>query len=207
MVDEQLAARDVTDSRVLEAMRAVPRHLFVPEAYRSAAYADQPLPIGHGQTISQPEMVAVMIQALELRGDERLLDIGAGSGYAAAVLGRLAREVIAVEVVPELARAAEANLAKAEATNVSVVRADGSAGYPERAPYDAIIVAAGAPRIPEALRDQLAEGGRLVVPVGDRMGQRLVRVRRTGGEFEEEPLMLCAFVPLVGEGGWTGNGS
>jgi protein-L-isoaspartate(D-aspartate) O-methyltransferase len=207
MVDEQLAARDVTDSRVLEAMRAVPRHLFVPEAYRSAAYADRPLPIGHGQTISQPEMVAVMIQALELRGDERLLDIGAGSGYAAAVLGRLAREVIAVEVVPELARAAEANLAKAEATNVSVVRADGSAGYPERAPYDAIIVAAGAPRIPEALRDQLAEGGRLVVPVGDRMGQRLVRVRRTGGELEEEPLMLCAFVPLVGEGGWTGNGS
>lgn len=205
MVDAQLRRRGIRDPRVLEAFARVPRHLFVPEHLRSMAYDDTPLPIGHGQTISQPLMVALMLEALELSGDERVLDIGSGSGYAAALMAELAREVVTVEVVPELARLAQRNLERAGYDRVEVVLGDGSLGYPARGPYDAISVAAGAPEIPHSLVAQLADGGRLVVPVGSRMGQSCVRVRRRGERILKEDLGACAFVPLVGQEGWEGD--
>jgi protein-L-isoaspartate(D-aspartate) O-methyltransferase len=202
MVDSQLRARGIRDERVLRAFAEVPRHLFVPEHLRSMAYEDSPLPIGHGQTISQPLMVAIMLEALELGGDERVLDIGAGSGYSAALLAVLAREVVAVEVIPEVARLARANLDRAGYPQVEVVLGDGSLGHPVRAPYDGIVVAAGAPDVPQALVEQLADGGRLVLPVGSRLGQSCLRLRRRGTQVLREDLGACAFVPLVGEQGW-----
>jgi protein-L-isoaspartate(D-aspartate) O-methyltransferase len=202
MVTRQLEGRGIRDRRVLSAMRTVPRHLFVPPHLREVAYADNPLPIGEGQTISQPYMVAVTCQRAALRGPERVLEIGAGSGYQAAVLGALASEVVAVERVPELVAAARANLAAAGATNVEVIHGDGSLGYASRAPYDAIVVAAAAPDVPPALVEQLAPGGRLVLPLGTRFMQELTVIEkrpeglvRLGGD-------PCVFVPLVGEGGW-----
>lgn len=202
MVDAQLRARGIRDGRVLDAFARVPRHLFVPEHLRSMAYDDTPLPIGHGQTISQPLMVALMLEALELSGGERVLDVGSGSGYAAALMAELAREVVTVEVIPELARLAQRNLERAGYDRVEVVLGDGSLGYAPGAPYDAVMVAAGAPDIPRALTDQLADGGRLVVPVGSRLGQSCLRIRRMGDRFLREDLGACAFVPLVGEQGW-----
>ncbi|HTM22472.1 MAG TPA: protein-L-isoaspartate(D-aspartate) O-methyltransferase [Kofleriaceae bacterium] len=204
--DQQRAMVDhiavyVRDRRVLEVMGAVPRHPFVPEPARASAYRDQPLPIGHGQTISQPLMVAIMLEALELRGDERVLDVGTGSGYQAALLGRLAREVWSIEIVPELAERARATLARAGADNVHVISGDGSMGWSRAAPYDAIVAAAASPHVPPPLLAQLAEGGRLVLPVGDRMPQELMRLRRRGGHIHREDLGACTFVPLVGEHG------
>jgi protein-L-isoaspartate(D-aspartate) O-methyltransferase len=202
MVEHQLRSRDVKDERVLAAMEKVPRELFVPESLRSRAYDDAALPIGGGQTISQPYMVARICEALALRGDERVLDVGSGSGYQAAVLAELAAEVETIERVPELAELAHANLRAAGYDRVRVHTGDGSRGLPERAPFDAIAVAAAAPELPQTLYDQLEPRGRLVVPVGRRGIQRLEVIIRS----PEGPAVLrsvpCRFVPLVGEEGF-----
>jgi len=202
LVDAWIAGRGITDARVLAAMKEVPRHAFVPVELRDRAYEDAPLPIGLGQTISQPYVVARMAEALELQGHERVLEIGTGSGYAAAVLGRLARDVHTVERFDELATGASRCLAAIGCTNVHVHVGDGSQGWRNAEPYDAIVVAAGGPRLPWELLRQLAPGGRLVMPVGEREGQVLVRVRRTPSGFEREDLEMVRFVPLVGVEGW-----
>lgn len=204
MVERQLRGRDVRDERVLEAMARVPRELFVPASVRARAYDDAALPIGAGQTISQPYMVARICEALSLRGGEKVLDVGTGSGYQAAVLAELAREVHTIERLEELAEAAGANLeAAGYADRVHVHVGDGTLGLPEHAPFDAIAVAAAAPDVPPTLYDQLAERGRLVVPVGGRHGQQLQLVVRS----PEGPAVVrsvpCRFVPLVGEEGFT----
>jgi protein-L-isoaspartate(D-aspartate) O-methyltransferase len=205
MVRTQIEARGVADRRVLEAMRAVPRELFVPAAERSMAYDDSALPIEAGQTISQPYIVAMMTEALELRPTDRVLEIGAGSGYAAAVMAQLAAHVDAVERHKQLVETARERLAETGTENVTVHLANGSIGLPAEAPFDAISVAAGGPEVPEQLLEQLAPGGRLVMPVGSsRAVQKLVRVRRTadGVGVERETLGEVRFVPLIGEQGW-----
>lgn len=202
MVQGQLRARGIHDARVLEAMSEVPRHVFVPPALASAAYVDAPLPIGHGQTISQPYIVALMLEALQLGPAAVVLDVGAGCGYQAAVLARLARRVISVEIIPELAQGARMRLARLAVRNVEIVAADGSQGWAPEAPYDGIVVAAACPRVPRALLDQLAEGGRLVAPVGSTVVQSLVRIVRMDGRTFEEDLGGCQFVPLTGAAGW-----
>ena len=206
MVTEQLAARGIRDKRVLRAMRRVPRERFVDDSMRDRAYEDSPLPIGYGQTISQPYMVARMCELAELHGDEAVLEIGGGSGYQAAVLGQLARQVYAVELKPELGERARQRMASLGYGNVEVGIFDGTYGWRERAPFDAILVAAGAPEIPPLLVDQLADGGRLVIPVGPRQGQRLAIVTRRGTEFSTEWATPCSFVDLVGKYGWGGTG-
>jgi len=207
MVDYQIQARGVDDALVLAAMRKVPRHLFVPPEYEQSAYDDRPLPIGYGQTISQPYMVAVMTQALKLEGDERILEVGTGSGYQAAILAEIADHVVSVERIPELAERATRILQNLGYMNVEVIVGDGSRGYAERAPYDGIIVTAGAPDIPQVLIDQLADGGRLVIPVGNSFQQTLTRVTRKGDETKIERLEGCVFVPLVGKYGWRDDNS
>ena len=204
MVERDIAGRGVVDARVLAAMRAVPREAFVPEPWRDQAFDDRPLPIGAGQTLSQPYIVALMVEALQLRGAERVLEIGTGSGYAAAVLSRLAAQVDTVERIAELADRASRQLADLGITNVRVHCADGTLGWPDAAPYDAIVVAAGGPTVPPALQDQLASGGRLVMPVGAGRGwQDLLRMTRVGpDEYRTESLCEVAFVPLVGAQGW-----
>jgi protein-L-isoaspartate(D-aspartate) O-methyltransferase len=202
MVEHQLRGRDIVDRRVLEAMERVPREEFVPEDLRDRAFDDAALPIGAGQTISQPYMVARIAEELGLDGDERVLDVGTGSGYQAAVLAELADEVHTIERIPELAEVARANLAAAGYGDVEVHVGDGSRGLPSHAPYDAIAVAAAAPGFPQALYDQLRPGGRLVVPIGGRRGQRLQVIVRS----PEGPAVVrsvpCRFVPLVGEEGF-----
>ncbi len=203
-VDEQLAARGIVDARVLGAMRRVPRDAFVPESARHDAYADRALPIGSGQTISQPFMVAAMTEALRLTGSERVLEVGTGSGYQAAVLAEIAREVVTIERVPLLAESARARLAALGYTNVDVVVGDGTLGWPAAAPYDAMLVAAGAPRAPATLTAQLApEGGRLVIPIGPREQQWLTAITRDGDRLVETRSIGCVFVPLVGAEGWS----
>jgi len=202
MVDEQIRERGVCSPRLIQALLAVPRHKFVPEESVGAAYADQPLPIGEGQTISQPYMVAVMTEAMELTGNERVLEVGTGSGYQAAVLSRLAREVYTVEAHTSLATAARHRLARLGYHNVHVHAGDGTLGLPEFAPFDAIVVTAAAPKIPPPLIELLAEGGRLVIPVGQSDHQELLQVRKTGGEITSLVLHYCRFVPLVGRHGW-----
>ncbi len=203
MVTLQLAFRGIRDPRVLDAFRSVAREEFLPEELGEFAYEDSPLPIGSGQTISQPYIVAVTVDALGLRGGERVLEIGTGSGYAAAVLSRIAGEVYTVERLPALAEGARERLARLGFHNVHVLCGDGTLGWPEHAPYDAIAVAAGGPEVPRALLDQLAPGGRLVVPVGpDDTSQELVRVTRSGDHLETESLGGVRFVPLIGEQGW-----
>ncbi|HBP17703.1 MAG TPA: protein-L-isoaspartate O-methyltransferase [Planctomycetes bacterium] len=199
MVAEQIVKRGVRDEHVLAALRTVPRHRFVPAELREQAYEDRPLPIGHEQTISQPYIVAAMSEALELRGGERVLEVGCGSGYQAAVLAELAGEVVSVERVAPLAERARALLAELAYRNVEVVLADGSLGHPARAPYDAILVACGASEVPPALLDQLAPGGRLVLPVGPQGGvMRLERWRRgEAGASRTDDLMGVRFVPLL----------
>ncbi len=206
MVRTQIAARGIRDERVLEAMRIVPRHLFVPAHMIGAAYRDSPLPIGQGQTISQPYIVAYMTEQLELDGDERVLEIGTGSGYQAAILSLLAEEVITVERFPQLAREAQERLTALGYDNVRVVVGDGSLGWPDEAPYDAIIVTAAAPEVPEPLKEQLTDGGRLVAPIGPRWTQELVKIRRIGDDFQVTPLIGVAFVPLIGRHGWQERG-
>ncbi len=203
MIIEQLERRNVRDARVLKAMAAVPRHRFVPSALNQQAYADNALPIAEQQTISQPFMVAFMAEALMLRGNERVLEVGTGSGYAAAVLSLLAAEVWTIERFRSLAEAAAARLRAEGYTNIHVGIGDGTAGWPEHAPYDAITVAAAGPRVPQSLVAQLAPGGRLVIPIGSRDEQQLVRVVRTPSGFEQETLGPVRFVPLVGEEAWA----
>jgi len=202
MVDEQLRGRDIGDERVLAAMERVPRELFVPPELRDRAYKDAALPIGSGQTISQPYMVARIVEELGLDGDENVLDVGTGSGYQAAVLAQLGEQVHSIERIPELAEQARRNFEAAGVDNVAVHVGDGSRGLPQEAPFDAIAVAAAAPEFPQALYEQLKTGGRLVVPVGRRQGQRLEVIVRS----PEGPAVLrsvpCRFVPLVGEEGF-----
>lgn len=207
MVEAHLVKRGITDARVLDAFRQVPREAFVPTELAEFAYEDTPLPIGEGQTISQPYIVALTIQRLGLEGGERVLEVGTGSGYAAALLGRMAREVYTIERVASLATAAEERLARLGFANVHVVRGDGSLGLPEHAPYDAIAVAAGGPKAPPALLDQLAVGGRLVMPIGESEGEQvLVRItRESEAQYREEPITDVRFVPLIGEQGWGGE--
>ena len=202
MVNEQLLGRDIRDARVLEAMRSVPRHLFISPEYAVHAYADSPLPIGSQQTISQPYIVALMTQLLTLQGGEKVLEIGTGSGYQAAILGFLAGEVHSVERIPRLARQAEATLRQIGIRNVAVHVGDGTRGWAECAPYDCIVVTAAAPRVPVALLEQLVDGGLLVIPVGGRGNQTLQRLQRKGQDYETELIVPVAFVPLKGDFGW-----
>ena len=202
MVEEQLRRRGISDPHVLEAMAKVPRHLFVPGNYQPAAYEDRPLPIGEGQTISQPYMVAVMTQSLELRGDERVLEIGTGSGYQSAILAELSQKVYTIERIPALMEGSRKILDELGYSNLFYRIGDGSKGWPEEAPFDGIIVTAGAPNTPETLKSQLAEEGKLVIPTGPRLTQTLYKVTRKGGHFVEEEVTGCVFVPLVGDFGW-----
>ncbi len=205
MVADDVAARGVRDPRVLAAMRVVPRERFVPPALAELAYADRPLPIGEGQTISQPYVVAWMAEALELAPTDRVLEIGTGSGYAAAVLAQLTPHVWSIERVPALAARARANLAAAGVATVQVVEGDGTLGLPALAPFDAIVLTAAGPAVPPALCAQLADGGRLVAPVGAQDGpQELVRLRRAGARLELEALGAVQFVPLIGAQGFAG---
>lgn len=207
MVERDIASRGVTDEAVLDAMRTVPRERFLPEDLAEFAYEDTPLPIAEGQTISQPMIVALMAEAAELDAGSRVLEIGAGSGYGAAVLSRIAAEVWTIERHALLADQAAARLADLHYDNANVIHGDGTLGLPERAPFDAIVVTAGGPSIPEALVEQLVDGGRLVIPVGpETRGQRLLRVRRTGDDIVEEDLGPVRFVPLIGKQGWRPSG-
>ena len=202
MVEEQISARGIHDPRVLVVMGSVLRHCFVPPDDLPWAYADGPLPIGHGQTISQPYIVALMTELLELEPEDRVLEVGSGSGYQAAVLGELAAEVHTVEVIPELAWQAEKTLAGLGYTQVHVHTGDGSVGWAEDAPYNKILVAAAAPEVPQALLDQLGEDAQLVIPVGSRSVQQLEVWRRTGQEFNCQVSLQVCFVPLRGQFGW-----
>jgi protein-L-isoaspartate(D-aspartate) O-methyltransferase len=202
MLESQIRARNVRDVRVLEAIRRVPRHLFVEEALRDRAYLDKALPIGEKQTISQPFIVAAMSEALELEGHERVLEIGTGSGYQTAVLAALAESVFSVERISSFVPLARRRLESLGHYNVLVKVGDGTIGWSEHAPYDAVLVTAAGPRAPRPLLEQLKTGGRLVMPMGDEKGQVLVRVRRSAEGFEEEELGECRFVKLVGRFGW-----
>ncbi|MFA5613910.1 MAG: protein-L-isoaspartate(D-aspartate) O-methyltransferase [Methanoculleus sp.] len=206
MVEFQIRTRGIRGERVLAAMRKVPRHLFVPEGLEQSSYEDRPLPIGEEQTISQPYIVAVMTENLELRPESRVLEIGAGSGYQAALLAELAGSVTSVERIESLADRARENLARAGITSVRIVIGDGTEGYPPGAPYDAIIITAASPAVPQPLIDQLAEGGRLVAPIGPRDCQDLVKLVKREGRVATTSLGGVCFVPLIGVFGWSGEG-
>ena len=204
MVDVQIARRGSRDEHVLAAMRSVPRERFVSPEMAEFAYDDSPLPIEEGQTISQPYIVAEMISTAEIRPGQRVLEVGAGSGYAAAVMGQIADRVYAMERHPGLGIIAKRRFEQLGYDNVEVQVGDGTRGWPEAAPFDAILVAAGGPQVPKALKEQLAVGGRLVIPVGDEIHQKLLKITRRGeSDFSEEDLGWVRFVPLVGEQGWT----
>ncbi len=198
MVSRQIQGRDVTDKAVLEAMRKVPRHLFVPKRSRDAAYSDRPLPIGHNQTISQPYIVAKMTELMKPAGGEKVLEIGAGSGYQAAVLAEIVKRVHTIEIIPELGESARARLRKMGYDNVHVRIGDGYKGWPKAAPFDSTIVTAAPPRIPEPLVEQLKRGGRMVIPVGEGF-QQLVVVKRTEDGYKREEIFPVRFVPMTGE--------
>jgi protein-L-isoaspartate(D-aspartate) O-methyltransferase len=202
MVEEQIMGRGISDERVLKAMRTVPRHEFLPEAIRGNAYVDQALPLGEGQTMSQPYMVALMTELLKLNGTERVLEIGTGSGYQAAVLAELCEKVYTVERIKVLADKARATLDRLGYRSVALKVYDGTYGWKEMSPFDAIVVTAGAPHVPDALVEQLREGGRMVIPVGDRYGQRLIKMVKTAGGVITEQSVPCVFVPLIGNHGW-----
>jgi protein-L-isoaspartate(D-aspartate) O-methyltransferase len=204
MVEQQLRARGIRDERVLMAMLEVPRHVFLPRSASHAAYEDRALSIGEGQTISQPYMVARACELAELQPDQRALEIGAGSGYEAAILGRLCAQVIAIELIESLATRARENVQAIGAKNVRIVVGDGTRGHAEEAPYDAIVVAAGAPAVPEALREQLTVGGRIVIPLGSGTLQTLTVLRKTAdGDLTAIEHDACVYVPLRGSGGWA----
>jgi protein-L-isoaspartate(D-aspartate) O-methyltransferase len=203
MVHDHLERRGITDERVLAAMRRVPRHRFVEEAFRERAYGDHPLPIGQEQTISQPYIVGRMTALLELTGREKILEIGTGSGYQTAVLAELARRVCSIERIPALAARARTTLEVLGYTNVWVRVGNGTLGWPDEAPFDRILVAAGGPAVPPPLFEQLAEGGRMVLPLGDQNGQTLTLVENVEGRMRTQPCGDCHFVPLVGKYAWT----
>ncbi|MFQ5817472.1 MAG: protein-L-isoaspartate(D-aspartate) O-methyltransferase [Terriglobia bacterium] len=205
MVELQMRQRGIRDARVLAAFLEVPRHEFVPPDHFHEAYEDHPLPIGEGQTISQPYMVAVMTEALSLGGEERVLEIGTGSGYQTAILARLAREVYSIERYATLACQAKERLRRLGVTTATVVVGDGSQGYPPAAPYEGIVVTAGAPRVPDVLVEQLTAGGRLVIPVGDVHSQELLLVSKHGHSITQKTINYCRFVPLTGKYGWGGS--
>ena len=207
MIDQQLKARGIRDPRVLEAFRRVDRALFVPPTDLEHAYDDRPLPIGRGQTISQPYIVALMSEQLAVRSTDRVLDIGTGSGYQAALLGRLAAEVHTVERIESLSRSAAVAVKLCGINNVHFHVGDGTLGWPDAGPYDGILVAAAAPNVPKALTDQLVDGGRLILPIGTRDGQILTLIRRTGEKFEQTSLCGCIFVPFIGQAGWHEGGT
>ncbi len=202
MVARQLRARDIRSEPILSAFESVPRHRFVDAALAGEAYSDRALPIGHGQTISQPYMVAVMTELLAPEQGQRVLEIGTGSGYQAAILSKLVRSVFTIERIAALAERAQAALADLKITNVLQLVSDGSVGWKAYAPYDGIMVTAGAPRVPYPLVRQLTDGGRLVVPTGSRHSQKLTVLVRVGDAYEQEQCVPCTFVPLVGEEGW-----
>src|SRR3984885_6477592 len=202
MVARQIHDRGIRSPRVLAAMESIPRHLFVPLDWIGKAYSDEALPSSDGQSISQPYMVAASTDALELQGHQRVLEVGAGTGYQAAVLSLLAREVIALEAIPALAESARERLARLGYANVRVEAGDGSQGFSESSPFDAILVSAAAPSVPEPLVDQVAEGGRLVIPVGKPDHQQLLKIVKLGGRTFEHELFACRYVPLVGRYGW-----
>jgi len=202
MVDEQLVSRGVKDERVLATMRKIPRHEFLPEAIRGMAYSDSALPLGEGQTMSQPYMVALMTELLGLKGPERVLEIGTGSGYQAAVLAELCEKVYTVERIKTLADKTRVQLDRLGYKRVAIKIYDGTYGWKEMAPFDAIIVTAGSPDIPAPLVEQLKEGGRMVIPVGDRYGQQLITVVRTAEGMVTSRSIPCVFVPLIGNHGW-----
>jgi len=202
MVETQLIPRGIKDVRVLDAMRRVPRHAFMDSSLQHNAYDDMALPIGEGQTISQPYMVAVMTELLELSGNERVLEIGTGSGYQAAILAELSREVYTVERLPSLAEIAKQKLRSLSYDNIHVRFGNGTLGWPERSPFDRIIVTAAAPKIPEPLMEQLAMDGILLAPIGSRFSQQLLKVRKTRKGVYEEYHTPCIFVPLIGQHGW-----
>jgi len=203
MVEEQILSREIKDPRVIAAMKKVPRHLFVEEALQSQAYSDHPLPIGEKQTISQPYMVALMTEALQLTGKERVLEIGAGSGYQTAILAELAERVFSIERIRPLAIRARQLIYELGYFNVEIKIFDGTYGWAEEGPFEAIMVTAGAPDIPQALLDQLTIGGRLVIPVGDAFVQDLIRITKTGEGIKKEDLGGCRFVKLIGKYGWN----
>jgi protein-L-isoaspartate(D-aspartate) O-methyltransferase len=203
MVEEQIAARGVNDARVLATMRKVPRHAFVSQTLRHQAYHDYPLPLDHGQTISQPYMVALMTSCLRLKGDEKILEVGTGSGYQAAILSKLAQKVYSIERDPLLARKARELLTELKYDNIVIKVGDGTLGWREFAPYDGIIVTAGSPVVPGPLQEQLSDGGRLVVPVGSSAFQNLMCIVKKGSQFKNEEICGCTFVPLIGDHGWN----
>jgi len=202
MVDEQIIARGIRDPRVITAMRKVPRHVFVEEALQNQAYSDHPLPIGEKQTISQPFMVALMTEAMQLKGMEKVLEIGAGSGYQTAILAEIAFKVFSIERIRSLTIQARKLLYDLGYLNVEIKFSDGTLGWVDESPFDAIIVTAGSPGIPQPLVDQLATGGRLVIPVGDAADQELVRITKDGRGTKREDLGGCRFVKLIGQHGW-----
>jgi protein-L-isoaspartate(D-aspartate) O-methyltransferase len=202
MVNDQLVSRGIFDKLVLDAMKKVPRHKFVPKDLEASAYEDCALPIGEGQTISQPYMVAIMTEKLGLSGGKKVLEIGTGSGYQAAVLAEIAKEVYTIERIPSIAERAEKIFKELGCNNIKVIVGDGTMGLPEESPFDGIIVTAGAPSIPKPLTDQLADGGRLVIPVGEAFAQTLTIVTKRGGRLDIEESIGCVFVPLVGKFGW-----
>lgn len=202
MVQEQLRARGIADERVLGAFLRVPRHEFVPPDLQSQAYADRPLPIGNGQTISQPYIVALMLTCLRLQGHERVLEIGAGSGYQTALLSELGLEIFSIERLPDLMCDVSERLARLGFENVQVSTGNGTLGWPEHAPFDAIIVSAAAPQVPAPLVKQLGDGGRMVLPVGPQDGQMLVAIEKRGERLLRSDVAPCVFVPLIGEHGW-----
>jgi protein-L-isoaspartate(D-aspartate) O-methyltransferase len=201
MVERQLRGRDITDARVLNAMAAVPRHRFVPEKLQGMAYADGPLPIGHGQTISQPYIVALMSQVLAIQPGERVLEIGTGSGYQAAVLAAMGARVFSIEIVAELGRRAAATLKPLGYDRIRLKIGDGYKGWPEHAPFDAVIVTCAPKKVPQPLKEQLAEGGRMVIPVGPRNRQQLVLLTKENGEIRQQKVVDVRFVPMVNEKG------
>ncbi len=202
MIEFQLKARGISSPVVLEAMEKVPRHLFVPEDSQNYAYEDHPLGIGYGQTISQPYMVALMTELLDLKPKDKVLEIGTGSGYQTAILAEIVEKVITIERIKELANSAKERLEKLGYKNVTVILGDGTLGYEKEAPYDAILVTAGSPDVPDTLKMQLKDCGRLVIPVGSTSLQFLLRIIRNGDKFITEKHTSCMFVPLIGEKGW-----
>lgn len=205
MVDEQLVLRGIRDARVLKAMSVVERHRFVPESLRGGAYADHPLPIGYGQTISQPYMVALMSESLQLSGGEKVLEIGTGSGYQTAILAELAKDVYSIERIDSLANKAQDLLASLGFTNVHIKAGDGTSGWPEEAPFERVIITAASPTVPQPLLDQLKDGGKMLLPLGGSLSQMLTLIEKNGRDLRYSDICQCVFVPLMGKYGWKGE--